>query len=109
MPGFLVLHHLPEFAQAHVHGAGDAVQPSHLLSLVFIIFDSTESYFIFSIKMGILIILIMCVINKLLVVVIKVKVLVTQSCPTLCHPVDYSTPIFPVLHHLPEFAQTVVH
>ena len=34
---------------------------------------------------------------------------VTQSCPTLCHPMDCSTPGFPVLHHLPELAQTIVH
>ena len=32
MPGFAVLHHLPEFAQIHVHGDGDAIQPSHPLS-----------------------------------------------------------------------------
>ena len=30
-PGFLVLHYLPELAQTHVHWAGDAIQPSHLL------------------------------------------------------------------------------
>ena len=35
--------------------------------------------------------------------------LVAQSCPTLCYPMDCSTPGFPVLHHLPEFAQTHVH
>ena len=35
--------------------------------------------------------------------------LVAQSCPTFCHPMDYSTPGFPVFHHLPEFAQTHVH
>ena len=34
---------------------------------------------------------------------------VTQSCPTLCDPMDCSTPGFPVLHHLPELAQTYVH
>jgi len=34
---------------------------------------------------------------------------VSQSCPTLCAPMDYSMPGFPVLHHLPEFAQTHVH
>ena len=34
---------------------------------------------------------------------------VTQSCPTLCNPMDCSTPGFPILHHLPEFAQTHVH
>ena len=35
--------------------------------------------------------------------------LVTQSCPTLCNPIDGSMPGFPVLHNLPEFAQTHVH
>ena len=34
---------------------------------------------------------------------------VAQSCPTLCHPMDCSMPGFPVLHSLPEFAQTHVH
>ena len=32
-----------------------------------------------------------------------------QLCPTLCNPMDCSTPGLPVLHHLPEFAQTHVH
>ena len=32
MPGFPVLHYLPEFAQTHVHWADDAIQPSHPLS-----------------------------------------------------------------------------
>ena len=27
---------------------------------------------------------------------------VAQSCPTLCDPMDFSTPGLPVLHHLPE-------
>ena len=30
-PGFLVLYHLPELAQTHVHWVGDAIQPSHPL------------------------------------------------------------------------------
>ena len=34
---------------------------------------------------------------------------VAQSCRTLCDPMDCSTPGFPVLHHLPDFAQTHVH
>ena len=34
---------------------------------------------------------------------------VTQLCLTLCDPMNYSTPGFPVLHHLPEFTQTYVH
>ena len=31
---------------------------------------------------------------------------VAQSCPALCDPMDCCPPGFPVLHHLPEFAQT---
>ena len=31
---------------------------------------------------------------------------VAQSCQTLCDPVDYSTPGFPVFHHLSEVAHT---
>ena len=34
---------------------------------------------------------------------------VAQLYPTLCDPMDSSTPGFPVLHHLPELAQTHVH
>ena len=34
---------------------------------------------------------------------------VTQSCLTLCNPMDCSTPGFPVHHQLPEFTQTHVH
>ena len=34
---------------------------------------------------------------------------VTQSCPTLCAPMDCSMPGLPVLHHLLELAQTHVH
>ena len=34
---------------------------------------------------------------------------VTQSCPTLCDPMDCSTPGFPVHHQFPEFTQTHVH
>ena len=37
------------------------------------------------------------------------RLLFTQSYPTLCDPVDCSTPGFPVLHYLSEFAQTHVH
>ena len=34
---------------------------------------------------------------------------VAQCCLTVCNPVDFSMPGFPVLHYLPEFAQTHVH
>ena len=32
-----------------------------------------------------------------------------QSCPTVCDPMDYSTPGFPVHHQLPELTQIHVH
>ena len=35
--------------------------------------------------------------------------LVTQSCLTLCDPMDYSMPELPVHHQLPELTQTHVH
>ena len=34
---------------------------------------------------------------------------VAKPSLALCDPTDCSTPGFPVLHHLPEFAQTPVH
>ena len=34
---------------------------------------------------------------------------VAQSCPTLCNPMNRSTPGLPVRHQLPEFTQTHVH
>ena len=34
---------------------------------------------------------------------------VSQSCPTLCDPMNRSTPGLPVHHKLPEFTQTHVH
>ena len=34
---------------------------------------------------------------------------VTQSCPTLCDPMNCSTPGLPVHHQLPELTQTHVH
>ena len=34
---------------------------------------------------------------------------VTQSCPTLCDPMNCSTPGFPVHHQLPESTQTHAH
>ena len=33
----------------------------------------------------------------------------TQSCPTLCDPMNHSTSGLPVHHQLPEFTQTHVH
>ena len=33
----------------------------------------------------------------------------TQLCPTLCDPMNHSTPGLPVHHQLPELTQTHVH
>ena len=33
----------------------------------------------------------------------------SQSCPTLCDPMDCSSPGLPALHYLPEFSETQVH
>ena len=34
---------------------------------------------------------------------------VAQSCPTLCDPMNRSSPGLPVHHQLPEFTQTHIH
>ena len=34
---------------------------------------------------------------------------VAQLCPTLCYPMNHSTPVLPVHHQLPECTQTHVH
>ena len=34
---------------------------------------------------------------------------VAQSCPTLCNPMNRSTPSLPVHHQLPDFTETHVH
>ena len=34
---------------------------------------------------------------------------VAQSCPSLCDPMNHSTPGLPVHHQLPEFTQTHIH
>ena len=34
---------------------------------------------------------------------------IAQSCPTLCNPMDCSTPGLPLHHQIPEFIQTHVH
>ena len=47
IPGFGVLHYLPEFVQTHVHWVGDAIQASHLLSPLLLlpsIFPSIGSF-----------------------------------------------------------------
>ena len=48
IPGFAVLHYLPEFVQTHVHSFGDAIQPSHLLSPLLLLPSIFPSIRVFS-------------------------------------------------------------
>ena len=89
--GLSVPHHLPEFAQVHVHCISDAVQPSHPLTS-----SSPSQSFPASGTFP------------------MIKYLdpfhsVAQSCPTVCDPMNFSMPGLPVHHQLLEFTQTHVH
>ena len=107
MPGLPVHHQLPESTQTHVHRVSDAIQLSHPLSSPF-----PPSIRVFS--------------NELTLCMRRPKYwsgvplpspkihaqfnsVVSQSCPTLCNPMNLSTPGLPVHHQLPEFTQTHVH
>ena len=104
-PGFPVLHHLPELAQTPVRWVHNAIQPSHPLSS-----PSPPAFYL-------------CQYQGLFQwagsshQVAKVLELhlqhqfssVAQSRPTLCDPMNRSTPGLPVHHQLPEFTQTHVH
>ena len=46
-PGLPVHHHLPEFAQTHVHGVGDAIQSSHPLSSPSLAFNLSQHQSLF--------------------------------------------------------------
>ena len=43
MPGFPVLHRLPEFTQTHAYWVGDAIQPSHPPPIALVLRELTES------------------------------------------------------------------
>ena len=48
--------------------------------------------------------------NKIYVLIVSVQFSsVAQSCPSLCDPMNHSTPGLPVHHQLPESTQTHVH
>ena len=48
MPGFLVIYHLPELAQTHVHWVSDAIQPSRPLSSLLLLPSIFPSIRVFS-------------------------------------------------------------
>ena len=131
MSGFPVLHCLLEFAQIHVHWVGDAIQPSHPLlhwDLSIAIKEAkpepqsvkrTECNKKINENMDATITWQVPYISHwktelMLDIYVYILIsgcfcLVAQSCPPLCDPRDCSTPGLPVLHHLPELAQTRVH
>ena len=101
-PGFPVHHQLPQLAQTHV---GDVIQPSHSLVIPFPSclqsFSASRSFQWLSFTH---------------IYILFLNILfhygfssVTQSCPTLCNPMDCSPPGLPVHRQLPEFTQTHVH
>ena len=52
MPGFTVLHHLPELAQTHVHCVGDPSQPSQLCCPLLLLPSIFPSIRVFSNESG---------------------------------------------------------
>ena len=102
-PGLPVHHQLMEFTQTHVHQVSDAIQPYHPLSspsppasnpsqhqsLFQWVNSLHEVAKVPSIKYGITIIIDHL---KVYVLFFYSSSEVTQSCPTLCNPVDCSPP-----------------
>ena len=74
---------------------------------IFIYFQSPVERYMGFILVKECILLILLDIVKLFLKVVLCSV--TQSCTTLCNPMNGSTPGFPVLHYLLMFAQTHVH
>ena len=106
-PGFPVHHQTPQFAQTRIYLIDDAIQPSHsLLSPLLVPFNLSEHQDLFQ------------EVNSLHPVA-KVSRFsgsasvqfssVTQSCLTLCDPMNRSMPGLPVHHQPPEFTQTHAH
>ena len=129
MPNSPVLHYLPEFPQIHVHWVGDANQPFYLLmSLsplpstfpnIRVFFNESALYIrwlkpkYWSFRLSISLFneysgFIFFRINWLDPLTVQFSS-VTQSCETLCDPMDCSKQVFPVHHQLPELAQPHVH
>ena len=111
-PGLPVHHQLPESTQTHVHRVGDAIQPSHPLSspsppalnLLHLLVSSHSSLHCthtdYSTLKNVFVFHTSCLCpwnfswvsfySLSISSILKVKVLVAQSSPTLCNPMDYS-------------------
>ena len=93
IPGFPVLHYIPEFAQTHVHWVGDAIQPSHLLLFPFLpAFNLSQHQGLFewvsSLHQMARVLKLQLQHQSFQVRTTAVKSL--QSCLTLCDPIDGS-------------------
>ena len=111
-PGLSVHHQLPEPTQTYVHCASDAIQPSHPLSFPF--FSSCPQSFppSGSFQMSQLFALggqSIGVSASMGQFTLAQFISVAQSCPTLCDPMNHSTPGLPVHHQFLEFTQTHIH
>ena len=77
-----------QFAQDHVNCIGDTIQPFYPLTPT---------------------LLLLSIFPIIRVIITESFSSVAQSCPTLCDPMNRSTPGLLVHHQLPEFTQTHVH
>ena len=114
-PGLPVHHQLPEFTQTHVHWVCDAIQSSHpLSSLSPPAFNLSQHQGLFK---WILLQNLPLTQESHLTFLVLVNMIshsvqfssVTQSCPTLCDPMNCSMPGLPVHHQILESTQTHVH
>ena len=113
MPGFPVLYYLPEFAQKlftkllifsrfyqffHQHSFPFYDKSHHVIFIHHVSLVSSDLFFMVWILW-----------RPLVPYSIVQFSSVAQSCPTLCNPMNRSTPGLPVHHQLPESTQTHVH
>ena len=132
-PGFPVHHQLLELTQTHVHQVNDAIQPSHPLSYSPPhAFNPSQHQGLFqwvSSSHQVAKVLELQLQHQSFQWIFRTDFLwdwlvgspcspmdsqvqfssVTESCPTLCNPMDCSTPSLPVHHQLLEFTHTHVH
>ena len=85
-------HHWALMAHGHCMGAGSLLRgfPPQLLLQLERIFPGTQS------------------VRRIRISLVQFSS-VAQLCPTLCDPMNRSTPGLPVHHQLPEFTQTHIH
>ena len=129
-PGLPVHHQLSEFTQTHVHWVDDAIEPSHPLlspsSPTLKLFQHQRLFKWVSSLHQAAKVLEFQLQHQSLQWIFRTDFLylfiyffktalhlcwssVVNSCPTICDPLDCSTPGFPIFHYPLEFVQTHVH